>query len=328
MLTAREAEIPARYYLGLAVKCQGSCATDNFRKAVDLCAGWAKRDPQNPKAFFYMGYALRHSGRRPDAVLALNKAIALSPNFDLALNGKAVALTDLGHFEEAVATLKRLLDIKKAPNPENNLGVVSYDSGKFEDAVGYYKQAINLDPTYAGAYGNLGYALLHLGRNGEAVTAFNSARRLDLSNYSLLKGLAMALTRAGNPIVARNECNLASLLDPMAWQPHWIRGVVGLESHDAKVAQIEFNAALTIQPTSTVWVEIARASRLAGDQIGARSALETALKLDRYNARAHHLLGVVLSAVGDSEEAKEHFATAEKLAPSAKVDFDDDKRPL
>ena len=42
-----------------------------------------------------------------------------------------------------------------------NLGVVNYNQDKVEEAQGYYKKAIELDPTYRDAYLNLGLSILN-----------------------------------------------------------------------------------------------------------------------------------------------------------------------
>src|SRR5215210_3489753 len=56
-----------------------------------------------------------------------------------------------------------------------NQGVEAYDAGRFEDAVGKFKQAIRLKPDYAQAFNDLGMAYVALNRHGEAIEPFRQA---------------------------------------------------------------------------------------------------------------------------------------------------------
>jgi tetratricopeptide (TPR) repeat protein len=61
----------------------------------------------------------------------------------------------------------------------NNLGFTYFKLGRLDDAVTWYKKAIELDPKRAIAYANLGDALAQLGRGDEAKRAYQTY--LDMS---------------------------------------------------------------------------------------------------------------------------------------------------
>jgi tetratricopeptide (TPR) repeat protein len=61
----------------------------------------------------------------------------------------------------------------------NNLGFIYFKLGRYEEAVTWYRKAIELDPKRAIAYANLGDALAQLGRADEARRAYQTF--LDMS---------------------------------------------------------------------------------------------------------------------------------------------------
>lgn len=80
-------------------------------------------------------------------------------------------------------------DIQSAKD-NNRLGETAYHNGNLEEAVNYYKAAIDIDPEYGLAYGNLGLAYQKLGRNAEALWA-------DRKAIALANGNSANTVRAG-----------------------------------------------------------------------------------------------------------------------------------
>ena len=68
----------------------------------------------------------------------------------------------------------------------NNLGAISFNQGKYQEAIRQYNEAIRINPNYAAAHHNLGNAYLMIGN-----------RALAMKEYEILKainpGLASAL---------------------------------------------------------------------------------------------------------------------------------------
>ena len=94
------------------------------------------------------GNTLNNLKRYDEAILALDQAIRLDPNYAAAYNNKG--------------------------NTLNNLK-------RYDDAILAYDHAIRLDPNYAFAYHNKGVTLQHLKRNSEADAAFKKAKELGYS---------------------------------------------------------------------------------------------------------------------------------------------------
>ena len=75
-------------------------------------------------------------------------------------NNKGVALRRLGRFEEAVGCYDRALEIDPTlVEAWNGKGVALAVQGRYEEALSYYDRALELDPTFVKAWNSKGAAL-------------------------------------------------------------------------------------------------------------------------------------------------------------------------
>lgn len=91
----------------------------------------------------------------------------------------AVALINSGRFEEAIASLKAL-GASIGPNADvmNYLGYSSRKLGRFDQALGYYEQALALDPNHRGAHEYLGELFVELRQMDKARAQLATLDRL------------------------------------------------------------------------------------------------------------------------------------------------------
>lgn len=105
---------------------------------------------------------LKDQGKIDEAVTAIKEARIENPQ-DLNL---LLAEAELYIKLEKMDMFGQLMEQATKMDPTNptlffNLGVVNYNQDKIEEAQGYYKKAIELDPTYRDAYLNLGLSILN-----------------------------------------------------------------------------------------------------------------------------------------------------------------------
>ena len=105
---------------------------------------------------------LKDQGKVDEAITAIKEARVESPedlNLLLAEAQLYIKLEKMDKFGELMEEA-----VKMDPNNPAllfNLGVVNYGEKKYPEAEGYYKKAIELDPTYRDAYLNLAYSILN-----------------------------------------------------------------------------------------------------------------------------------------------------------------------
>jgi tetratricopeptide (TPR) repeat protein len=107
------------------------------QEALPFLEAATAEDPQNVRAFFYLGTAYRQLDRLDDAIAAYRKVLP-----------------------RAGAETARIA---------YNLGNAYYDKGEAAFARQYYTQSIEADPSYASAYLNRANSLVLAGEPGEAV---------------------------------------------------------------------------------------------------------------------------------------------------------------
>jgi Flp pilus assembly protein TadD len=108
---------------------------------------------------------------------------------------QGTGLLNSGEYNSAIPYLKEALLIKPDyADASYNLGLAYQRLGRQQEAIISYKETIRLNPNYSKAHNNLGKAYETLGRNNEASAEYKKALKLDPSGT-----------------VARNNLNL---LDP------------------------------------------------------------------------------------------------------------------
>ena len=68
---------------------------------------------------------------------------------------------------------------------------------KFEEAIGYYSQAIELNPDVAAYYGNRSFAYLKMESYGYALIDASKALELDKTYIKVMKEVSDAFTHLG-----------------------------------------------------------------------------------------------------------------------------------
>lgn len=197
----------------------------------------------------------------------------------------AIALSkDPARAEEALGFYRRALEEDpRFPAAQLGLGAVLARIGRHEEAIGYYRAAIALWPTYGEAHYNLGLSLVAVGRPQEAEPAYREALRLrpDDPDTRLALGKALTMLSRPGPALEQFEQGLAA-------RPQDTRGLVG-----AGVALTQLG-----RPE-----EAMRQYRLA-------------LEVDPDNAAAHNNLGWTLASQGQVAEAAPHFERALSIDPN------------
>lgn len=108
-----------------------------------------------------MGYILIAQGKTDEAIVAIKEARKSNPtDLNLLLN-EAQLYIKIGEMNKFATLMEEAIQL----DPENptlffNLGVVNQNEKKIEEAIGYYKKAIELKPDYSDAYMNLAVAIL------------------------------------------------------------------------------------------------------------------------------------------------------------------------
>lgn len=164
----------------------------------------------------------------------------------------------------------------------NNLGIELWDQGRIPEAIAQYKQAIQLDPTFAETYNNLGVALKQTGRIQEAIAQYEQALQL-------------------NPDFFEAHCNLGGILMQLGRIPEAVE-------HYKEAVRLQFDSA-------EAHYNLAVALKQQGWTKDAIGHYEQALRYKPDLAEAHHNLALALWQEGQMSEAIAHWEQALRIKP-------------
>ncbi len=195
-------------------------------------------------------------GRRVEAAREFEAILDIDPdNYSAHINlvGLYGDLRDLdmaeAHYEKARAIAP------DKPKLYNNMGIARLRNGQPEAAIAAFREAVRVDPGYAGAWRNLGKVLQDAGRNDEALDSYRKSIEIDRTDRQTQFFYGRLLARSGQP--AEAVAPLEAALAPYdARTPHYqhelARALAALGDTDtARVTLLEAGklARETRQPT-------------------------------------------------------------------------------
>ncbi len=162
------------------------------------------------------------------------------------------------------------------------LGLDLADSGKTEEAILHFREALRIKPTFPLTYNNLGAALSRKGKYDEAISNFRESISIMPLHAPTYNNFGVTLAQQGK-------------LDEAA--THWTRAV----ELDPEFADAHAN--------------LGRLFFLQGKMMEAMRSFETALRFDANHVNAHFNYGNLLEKTGKVNEAKFHYSEVLRVAP-------------
>jgi tetratricopeptide (TPR) repeat protein len=141
-----------------------------------------RESPHKARPNNNFGFALDKEGRHTQALVYLNRAIAISPRYADAYNNRGMTYYHQGNFTQAVADYNQAIALR--PNWAEvyvNRGAVFASQGNFAGAMTDYNKAIALNPNRAEGYNNRGNAFVKQKMYPQAISDFNKAVEIDPS---------------------------------------------------------------------------------------------------------------------------------------------------
>jgi predicted O-linked N-acetylglucosamine transferase (SPINDLY family) len=221
----------------------------DFAGGAELLQGATRAIPHHAAAHATLGMALHRLGRREQALLAYDRAIAVKPDYREALNNRCLVLLEMKRLDEALASVERALAIK--PNDAgtlNNRGHVLRELKRPAEALRTLERALALEPRFAEALNNRGNALLDLDRVEEALQSFDAALAARPGYRDALNNRGNALWRLDRLEQALADYDRALEADASYVQAIFNRGNVLRSLGRTEDALAEYDRVLNIDP--------------------------------------------------------------------------------
>jgi len=263
---------------GLKDAVQSAVLAGKLADAEQVLVQELNRKPLSPEVLALSALLFLADNQALNAAIALKKLEKIRPLTTDERFTLAMAYTALKRTKWARSELDQLA--KQFPSKALYpywLARLSYDDAKYEDAEHLMRHVIELEPSFARAYDNLGLNLEAQGRVDEALAAYVIAMDLDQkgekSGWPALNYGTLAL-RIGNLNQAKSALDTAANLAPGSAQAHYRLGVWNEVSGNSPQSIRELQTSTRLDPHyAEPWWALARLLRRDGDIPGADAAL-------------------------------------------------------
>jgi tetratricopeptide (TPR) repeat protein len=274
---------PVQVSLGRVLAAQGNndLAFAALEKGLSI-------DPNSVDANQAIAGAYSRLGRLEDAEAHYKKAIALDPDSISSYSAYAVFLDDQSRYNEAIRQWQAVIRI--APDHYAalvNLGSALSSDGKNAEAISAYERAIELRPSYM-AWSNLGSVYTAAERYDDAVGAFRQALDIDDSDWLVWGNLAYVYSWVGGQEERANEAFARAIemaearrqQDPRdAWAPSDL-GLYYAKTGEMELALQRTGTAISLAPANgSIHAAAAEVYELAGQRDKAVDFVLSALEL-------------------------------------------------
>eukprot|EP01124_Arcella_intermedia_P021001 TRINITY_DN2869_c0_g1_i4.p1 TRINITY_DN2869_c0_g1~~TRINITY_DN2869_c0_g1_i4.p1 ORF type:complete len:264 (-),score=86.09 TRINITY_DN2869_c0_g1_i4:682-1473(-) len=170
---------------------------EEFEEVVSKLSRYLSQDPKNTEAWMTKGQAHAKLQQYDLALESFDQCLQPpeQPCQPQALMEKAKVYADLGHYEEAVLMVDRILEMDTRKKEVWNFkGLVLMKMGdRHTEAVECFESCLGLDLKQSGVWTNKGTAYLEMGKYSQALEAFNLSLEVDPKSKEawMKKGLCL-----------------------------------------------------------------------------------------------------------------------------------------
>ena len=206
-------------------------------------------DSRSKEYWFYKGNEFLDQGKYNKAINAYDKALAIDPSFDVALNNKGVALSEIGRYNDSLEAFNSVI----ALHPDSmdvwysKAGVLK-DMGYHNKSLEAYDKALELDPENKNVLYDKAVVLKNLGRYEAAIESYDEALEVDPNFIQALMNKGSLLFRLGEQDKAIECYERALEINPHLWKIWFNKGLalydIGLFNESLQC----FNQTLQLNP--------------------------------------------------------------------------------
>ena len=271
------------------------------------------------------------------AVELFSKTLVVKPNFDKALANRAVAYTHLKNYNEALADINLAIQSNPA-NAENYFnkslvfygmqlkdsqhvaldnclrlngehadaayykGLLSFEDGDYDKAIGYYTISVKSNTAHALAYNDRGSSKREKGDYAGAIDDYLEALKLDTSMALVYNNLGSAYRMNKNYKDAIAAYGKAMQKDDDYLIALNNRGVAHFENNDVAAAKKDFEEVLSKDPkNSFAYNNLCSIALKAKDYKKAKDLATRAISLDAANGPAYYNRGIARQMLREEE---------------------------
>ena len=290
---------------------------------VEAAAGYRRLIARGVKigaVFSNLAAIYLQTGRAPESIELLKKAIALEPKLADAHYNLGHAQQLCGRNDEAIAAYRRALALNPAfASAHINMGTLLYGQGATAEAITNYRKALQISPGNFEAHTNLAVALDTSGDTTAAIASYRRAVEIRADSFEARVSLGAALDKSGDAAGAVTAYRQAAALRPEHAEAYSALGATLCKLLAWEEAATAFRRAADLEPTSSRHIQVGRAYFELGLKDEARAALELALNLDPTSHVAIWLLAVLHHNEDRHDDARRLYDRVLSVSPHSLV---------
>jgi len=203
-----------------------------------------------------LAHEIPRSAQIDTVAVAAAKALGQArPNYARVHNRMGTEFLKMDRLGEAAAEFKQALEADSTyAGAYNNLGI-TYERLGHEEAQAQFERAIQLGPNFTHAHYNLARILMQKGRVAEAMTELQQTIQIDPNHVGALNMFGMALGRQQKFTEAQSHLELAVRLEPDHAEARNNLGAVYSAQGRLREAMVQFEAALRVNPDDPEIIE-------------------------------------------------------------------------
>lgn len=268
-----------------------------------------------PRRLFDEILALLQARQMERAIDQCQDVLKQYPNDINILGLLGAAQGDSGQATAAEKTLNRVIDIAPTfAKPYEDLGTLLVQQHRAEEAVPLLEKAVRLDSKLEEAHFQLGKALAMLGRGADADAAFE--RSFDLSPLRRMMALAAEHHKAGRLQEAEKLCRQVLQKKPRHVDALRMLGLIAAAAGDVDDAEHLLRQSLESAPDhAPAMFDLGRVLREMDRHEEAIEIYQRLIELQPENPKAHYRLAGVLAPAALNEEAAAAYRRCLELSP-------------
>jgi predicted CXXCH cytochrome family protein len=202
------------------------------------------------------------------------------------------------------------------PEPYVALGKAYARTGKTEEAVRSFEEALKLRPDDRAALHELASTLLNAGRDDRAIEVLKKGADKFPQDDGFLANLANTYFREGKPVEAQDAVTRAIAVNPDRADVHDLDGLLTVARGDRAAGEQAFREAIRMRPNLPE-PHNNLANLLVGEKRFDEAELQfkSAIDLNPKYGDAHHGLGLLMILTGKTAEAERELQEGGRLSP-------------
>ncbi len=208
--TERDPNDPMAWY-GLGYCHAG---LNNHDSAIEAYKQAIRVNPYDEVTHFQLGNYYSKIGRHEDAIAAYKEVVRINPEFEAAHFNLGVAYTRLGRYNDGRQAFEEVIRINpEAISAHYNVGTAYAMLGRYQQAIESQKEVIRLQPEFVPAHFNLGLVYGKLGQADDEMNAYKEAIRIDPDFAPAHYSIGHAYLEQGDRAAALEQYKILKALD-------------------------------------------------------------------------------------------------------------------